>query len=243
MPRLRSLLAALCLALGLPAEARAANKYLEIPPEADVRASPAHHYANMTNAEAFAELDRRKIAYEHATPPRPGVRAPIRLRGPLHGVHIHSSLPPAERATTPYEILDARLALVLDDFCALLARHDIVEIVHFTMYRLPSGRSEDPDAPQMRHPGGMAIDVGGLRKRNGQWLSIGPQWPPAIGARTCGQGARTMPSRSARELVSIVCEAADLRLFHFMLTPHFDDAHADHLHLEIKPGSRWFLVN
>ncbi|MFO7181749.1 MAG: extensin family protein [Pseudomonadota bacterium] len=243
MPRLRPLLAALCSCLVSSFEARAANPYLEIPPEAEVRASPAHTYANMTNAEAFAELDRRGVAYEHATPPRPGVRAPIRLRGPLHGVHIHSSLPRSEWATTPYEILDARLALVLDDFCALLARHDIVEIVHFTMYRMPTEHSPDPEAPQIRHPGGMAIDVGALRKRNGQWLSIGPQWPPAIGARTCGPGARAMPSRSARELVSIVCEAADLRLFHFMLTPHFDDAHADHLHLEIKPGSRWFLVN
>jgi len=28
-----------------------------------------------------------------------------------------------------------------------------------------------------------------------------------------------------------------------MLTPHFDPAHADHLHLEIKPQVKWFLVN
>jgi hypothetical protein len=243
MPRLpRSVLAA-CFGLLLNASAAASNKYLEIPAPGEVEGSRAHEYANLSNAEAHAELARRGIRYETATPPQPGVRAPIRLLGPLHGVLIHSSLPPEARATTPFEILDARLALALDDFAALLARHGIVEIVHFTMYRPAGVRTEDPNAPQSRHPGGMAIDVGGFKKQNGQWLAIGPHWPASVGAQTCGRGARSLKSRSARELVSIVCEAADLRLFHYILTPHFDPAHADHLHLEIKPQVKWFLVN
>jgi len=235
------LLAALCLSSS--GSALASNKYLEIPETDEVESSRAHYYANLGNAEAFAELARRGIAYEPASPPMPGVRAPIRLKGALNGVWIHSSLPEAERATTPFEILDARLALALDDFTALLARHGIVEIVHFTMYRPAGTRVEDPNAPQARHPGGMAIDVGGMKKKNGQWLAVGPQWPAHVGAQTCGRGARSLKSRAARELVSIVCEASDLRIFHYMLTPHFDPAHADHLHLEIKPGVKWFLVN
>jgi hypothetical protein len=40
-----------------------------------------------------------------------------------------------------------------------------------------------------------------------------------------------------------VCEAKDLRLFHAILTPHFNRAHSDHLHLEIKPDTAWFLVH
>ena len=43
--------------------------------------------------------------------------------------------------------------------------------------------------------------------------------------------------------MSIVCEAADARIFTYMLSPHFDKAHSDHLHLEIKPQVKWFLVN
>jgi hypothetical protein len=243
VPRLPRLLLAAGIGFCLAGEARASNKYLEIPSTEEVQTSRAHYYANLTNAEAFAELARRGISYEPATPPMPGVRAPIRLKGALNGVWIHSSLPEAERATTPFEILDARLALALDDFTALLERHGIVEIVHFTMYRPSGAKTEDPNAPQTRHPGGMAIDVGGLKKRNGQWLAVGPHWPAAVGAQTCGRGARSLKSRAARELVSIVCEASDLRIFHYMLTPHFDPAHADHLHLEIKPEVKWFLVN
>jgi hypothetical protein len=220
----------------------ASNPYLEIPAQAEVQATRAHAYANLTNAEAFAELDRRGIAYT-ATPPIRGVRAPIRLRGLLRGVSIHGVLPAEQRETSPYEVLDARLALALDDFCALLARHEIVELVHMTMYRPAGTRPEDPSAPQSRHPGGMAIDVGGFRKKNGRWLAVGPHWSSSVGSKTCGPGARELKSRPARELVSIVCEASDLRIFHYMLTPHFDAAHADHLHLEIKPGVKWFLVN
>jgi hypothetical protein len=225
------------------ASARADNKYLEVPPPAEARASRAYNYANLSNSQAQAELEARAIPYEPATPPLPGVRLPIRLSGPLHGVDIHSALPPEQRKQSPFEILDARLALALDDFCRILAAHDVVELVHFTMYRPPTVTPKHVAEPQTRHPGGLAIDLGGLRKRNGQWLAVGPHWSAALGARTCGAGARRLKNPKGRELMSIVCEANDQRIFHYMLTPHFDAPHADHLHLEIKPGVEWFLVN
>jgi hypothetical protein len=111
-------------------------------------------------------------------------------------VTIHGALPPAERAASAFEILDARLALALDDFCALLARHDVVEIVHFTMYRPPAELPADLKR-QIRHPAGLAIDVGAFRKRDGRWLAVGPHWPSNIGAKTCGEGGNT--GRQARE--------------------------------------------
>jgi hypothetical protein len=218
------------------------NPYLEVPDRAYAESTLAFRYANLSDDDALAELRRRGIAWVPATPPMPGVRTPIRLLGPLHGVSIHSTLPPEARATSAFEILDARLAVALDDFTVLLSKHDVVELVHYTMYRPPAALSSDPKN-QIRHPAGLAIDVGAFRKRDGRWLSVGPHWPSAIGDKTCGTGAREHWAREARELVSIVCEAMDQRIFHFMLTPDFDAAHADHVHLEIKPGARWFIVN
>jgi hypothetical protein len=225
------------------ADARASNKFLEIPPEKQAQDSPAYHYANMSDQQVLSELARRGIAFERATPPMPGVRLPIRLTAPLHGVTIHSSLPEDQWRSTPFDILDGRLALALYDFTRILAQHDVVELVHFTIYRPAPVVPIDPNVPQTRHPGGMAIDVGALRKKNGDWLAVGSHWSARIGAKTCGDGGRSLQDRHGRELLSIVCETADQRIFHYMLTPHFDPAHSDHLHLEIKPGVRWFLIN
>lgn len=231
-------------ALGLlgASGATASNPYLEIPPVEEAMDTPAYRYANLSNAEVLAELDRRKIPYRRVDPV-PGVRLPIRLEGRLHGVWIHSVLPAEQRKTTPFEILDGRLALALDDFCAILEEHDFVEIIHFTMYRPPQTTPNSASEHQHRHPGGMAIDVGALKKRGGHWMAVGPHWPAQIGAKSCSQGGRELKGRRGRELLSVVCEAADQRIFHYMLTPHFNEAHADHLHLEIKTGVKWFLVN
>jgi len=222
--------------------AAASNKFLEIPPEGEATSSRAFHYANLTNEETLAELARREIPFVQVEPV-PGVRLPIRLTGRLQGVWIHSVLPPEQRRTTPFEILDGRLALALDDFCVILAAHGFVEVVHFTMYRPPHDGPADESKEYHRHPGGMAIDLGAMKKESGHWIAVGPHWPSEIGAKTCGDGGRILKGRRGRELMSVACEAADLRIFHYMLTPHFDDPHADHLHLEIKVGVKWFLVN
>jgi hypothetical protein len=222
---------------------RPGNRYLDIPAREIAESKKAFLYANLSDEQALAELTRRNIPFVTARAPMPGVRTPIRLTGPLHGVTIRSTLPPAQRRTTFFEILDARLAIALDDFCALLARHDVVELVHFTMYRPPGELPPNFGEPLTRHPGGLAIDLGALRKRDGNLLAVGPHWPSNIGAKTCGDGAEQLWERPGRELLSIVCEASDEGLFHYILTPRFDSAHGDHLHLEIKPETRWFLVN
>lgn len=422
----RLALGAFVAALGLtqPAEADARPSYLVTPDPVVAELSPAYRYANMSDADAMAELDRRKILYLKV-PSVPGVRAPIRLTGRLHGVYFHSSLPPDVRVDSPFEILDARLALALDDFAAILEQHDIDEVIHYTMYRPnvappseragashdhdlpdeveaqrnqgktakgkdpglatksktkagaappvepppaakkaetskgpatkpetskatvakpetskataskpakpagklerepkarpkgkahgakqkgktpqskataidiaapaaaspapgPEGRIAAPPTPSRsgkrnasqqarrtptpgvkvtpreeprstpkppppksswappgtRHPAGLAIDVGAMRKRDGTWLSVARHFHGKIGDRTCGPGVRAGDTPEARELRAIVCESADLGIFTYVLTPNYNAAHADHYHMEIKPGVRWFL--
>jgi hypothetical protein len=127
----------------LPAKkASAASPYLAIPSPSAAEATAAYRYANMTAAEALAELDKRKVPYKVADPVA-GVIAPVRLTGKLHGVYIHSAIPESQRATSVYEVLDARLALALDDFAKILSRHDIEEVVHYSLYR--------PNVPHKDH--------------------------------------------------------------------------------------------
>jgi len=239
------LVAGSCLAVAFaltPAGARADVAFREALSEAEARAAPASRYANLTDSATLELLRARRIPFEPTRAPLPGVRLPIRLTGTLQGVWIHSVLPPERRADSMFEILDGRLALALDDFARVLAAHDVVEVVHFTMYRPPTETPPSPGAPQVRHPAGLAIDLGAVRFADGEWLSVGVHWAPLLGARTCGAQARRLDHRKGRELRSIICEAADLRIFHYALTPHYDDPHADHVHLEIRPGTSTFLV-
>ena len=129
---------------GWVSTAAAASPFATTPPPEVLEASPAFRYANMSDADALRELDRRGVAYERLADV-PGVRTPVRLGSALHGVHVHSSLPAEQRTDSPFEILDARLALALDDFTALLEAHDVVELVHYTMYR-PNVAKAEPDA-------------------------------------------------------------------------------------------------
>lgn len=361
-------------AFASPSAASAFSPFLVVPEPAVAEATPAYRYANMSNDEAFAELDRRKVIYSKIDPV-PGVRAPVRLTGRLHGVYIHSALPPDQRVTSHYEILDARLLLALDDFSAVLERHDVDELVHYTMYRpnvsararhgdaphaphaaqgkaaeappkaqpglgakgaldvtrgakahagakqksgdaaakpeagviaAPPGRKpaarkptaqqppakqpaakqphaakqpaaqqphaakrpvEPPAAkqpaapiaprdapapppqrgawapPGTRHPAGLAIDVAMLHKRDGRWLNVQRQFHGRIGDKTCGDDARVAENDDAKELRALVCEPAALGIFTYVLTPNFNAAHADHYHMEIKPGVKWFLYH
>ena len=472
----------------LPCSSASAS-YLVIPPPAVAEASAAYKYANMTGAEALAELDKRKVPYKVADPIA-GVVTPVRLTGKLHGVWIHSSIPEGQRATSMYEVLDARLALALDDFAKILERHDIEEVVHYSLYRpnvpredhdeaaheaaranekaekqaavelpapapdkaapasakpvvatahhgsaaipgvsaktavkpghkpavatvakvtpaakphakssLPAASTKalpqppskgaaaphgqkrkepvqtdkpalpalpaagkgtstaavpanhaapgkGPSHPKMtannagsapraraattpakgalpakgapsskgavsasvpvakapvahtttvakapsaaaknngsvaapksngvvgaskntpavavktassapvsrqtwappgtRHPAGLAIDVALLKKRDGQWISVARDFGGKIGAKTCGDGVRTADTPEGRELRSLVCEANDLGVFTYVLTPNFNAAHYDHFHMEIRPTVKWFMYD
>ena len=54
---------------------------------------------------------------------------------------------------------------------------------------------------------------------------------------------RRPDAADARLLRSLVCESFDRKIFTYVLTPDFNAAHADHFHMEIKPGVRWFLYH
>lgn len=217
---------------------QASNPYLEVPAEDEMLRSPAYRYANATNEQVMVWISERRIPFVPLTDPEPGVRLPGRLTGPLHGVVIHGT-DARHVADSPYEILDGRLALALDDFCKLLADYAVVELVHLTMFR----PNRSTTKPLFRHPGALAIDLSALKRSDGTWLRVKQDFRAAIGAKTCGSGSVQTPSEAGQVLQRVLCQARQRGIFHYALTPHFNAAHADHFHLEIKPAVKWFLYN
>ncbi len=195
----------------------------------------ASRYARLDRTQCEAELVRRNIAFTRVGEAR-GVVAPLRLDGPLSGVTFRSNLPASKSRTSPYDIYDCRLVLALDDFARLLARHDIVEVVHLSVYRPVSPKVRLEGAGR-RHGGALAIDAALFKTRDGRTLSVEKDFHPRrIGARPCPAPA------SASQLRKIACEANEARLFNVLLTPDFNWAHRNHFHMEVTAGARWTLV-
>ena len=208
---------------------------------ADPDATPAVKYGALTADECFAELDRRQIAYQRET--ARGVLAPVRLTGPLHGVTFKTDLAESQRATTPWEIGDCRLVLAVDDFAAILAQHDVVTVVHYSMYRTPP-KSWAAEKIGAQHNGGLALDAARFIKSDGSKLVVLDDFHGAIGAQTCGPGAAPHPATPrGTELRQILCDTVAAHLFNVVLTPDYNRPHRNHFHLEVMAHTRWFLVH
>jgi hypothetical protein len=204
--------------------------------------APNIRYARLDRAACERELARRAIAFSHA-PETAGVLTPIWLRGPLHGVAVHSGLPPAKRATSVLEIFDCRLVLALDDFAALAAERGVVEIVHMSAFRSKADGGCTPKYVGKQHCAGLAVDVGTLRRKDGSALSVEKDFHGHIGTATCAAGAAPkLPTASALELWDLVCESARRATFHVILTPNYNAQHKNHFHLEITPDAEWMLI-
>lgn len=203
-------------------------------------------YAAMAPSACLAELRRRGVAFSTVTQ-APGVRAPVRLPGDVDGVTYRTEAPQHARALGPHDIFDCRLVLALFDWSRMLRAHDIDEVRLFSAFRPRRGSDEMEGT---RHAGGLAVDVARFGKRLAPgararvWLDVAKDFHGQVGAAPCGTAA-VAPSPStpeAQELRTIACATVDRHLFTSILTPNYNRAHASHLHLELLPGVRWYLV-
>jgi hypothetical protein len=232
------LVLATVVAQGATTDSERAHTPVQVPQNPS--ATAAVRYGRLDRATCESELRHRGVSFVTVASAR-GVLAPIRLTGPLHGVTFHSALPASQRATTPYEIVDCRLALALDDFSAILARHDVVEVIHFSMYRPPNAHVT---TLAHQHDGALAIDAGWFKRKDGSTLEVERDFHGHIGASTCGPGTGPWPATpEANALRAIACEAAAAHLFNVELTPDYNWQHRNHFHLEVTPSVHWFLVH
>jgi hypothetical protein len=210
-----------------------------------VEGTPGYRYAQLDSESCYAEVTKRQLPLRREGQSWPGVTAPMRFTGPINGVLIHTDRIESERASSPYELFDCRLALAMDDFSKLLSAEGISEVVIFSAYR-PPPKSAHADAEQLkRHAGGLAVDIHRLRRADGSWIKIDSDFHGRIGAKICGvSAAPPNPSTpEAKLLRRVVCAAAEQHLFQLVLTPNYDRAHRNHLHLGLTAEVKWFIVS
>ena len=163
-----------------------------------------------------------------------GVEVPIRLLGPVGGVAIGS-----RGRSRVHSILDCRLAVAILDWAVDLRAAGVVAIDHMSMYR-PRARVRGTGSPS-GHARGMALDVGAFHLEDGRTLVVEEVWTDRRhGAPPCEPGPDDGPDIAL--LRALVCAPADDETFQVVLTPHFDPAHRNHFHLELRPGVDWDFV-
>jgi hypothetical protein len=196
--------------------------------------SPRELSSQGTSSACYSTLRQAGVAFERVAEPTPGVRWPIRLKGPVRGVLFTQ----IDHDRT-HAVLDCRLGLALLAWAPDLRRARVRRVQHFSMYR-PGARINGNGAVS-GHAHGLAIDVAKLELDTGVVLDVLQDWEE----RERG-GAACPPRKSedgrSRLLRNVTCRAVDKKLFEVVLTPHYNKAHANHLHLERKPGADWMYV-
>jgi hypothetical protein len=191
--------------------------------------------ANERPTQCHVALSQAGVRYQTlSNPVAPGVRDPIRLLGPIHGVTFEQ----LEHDAT-FAILDCRLALSLLAWSSDLRRERVRRVDYYSMYR-PGARVHG-DGPVSGHAHGLAIDAARFTLDNGVSFDVLDDWE----GRKHGQAPCPMrrdESAGSRVLRSVTCAGVDDQLFQIVLTPHYNKAHENHVHLERKPDVDWTYV-
>lgn len=203
---------------------------------------PATRYARLGREGCLAELRARKVRFSTLAV-APGVLAPVRLEGPLRGVDFGTAAPLPARRGGSADVMDCRLVLAADDWARDLAAAGVTRVVLASAWRpakTPPGAAA-ASAPKTRHEGALALDV--LRLEGRERLDVKTDFGPTPRRMSpCAADAVSRLGGKSKALRTLVCGAVRAKLFHVALTPAYDRAHDNHVHLEVLPDARGQLV-
>jgi hypothetical protein len=138
-------------------------------------------------------------------------------------------------------MLDCRLVLALDELARVLELHGVVKVHVDNLYR-PRARLPGKRKPS-QHAHGLAVDVRALELGDGRLLVVERDWSGPTATPPCGPGSGLEArSEEAVALRNIVCDIVRQGVFHHVLTPSYDAAHRDHVHMDIKRDASGVIV-
>jgi hypothetical protein len=139
------------------------------------------------------------------------VRTPVEIKSPLGGVVYYT------QGGGPFR-LDCRFALTLQQLGPILTKHGVTRVRFSGAYvykTAPSGRLS-------HHAYGVAIDLHDFETKRGT-LTVKKDFRQGAG---CGRGVP--------RLNRLACDLERQGIFDEFLTPDFNRAHRDHLHISIS---------
>jgi hypothetical protein len=193
------------------------------------------HIAALAPEDCLGLLERAAVTFESVPEDEaPSVAVPVYVRAPLLGVSFGPTNGDAEHG-----MLDCRLAVALYAWAQVLAEHGVVKVEHYSTYR-PGARVRG-SGKSSGHAHALAIDAARFHMIDGRVLDVDADWSDRErGGNPCPPRQDEPPA--SRVLRDVVCAAVDRDLFQVVLTPHYDRAHQNHVHLELVPDVDWSYV-
>jgi hypothetical protein len=134
------------------------------------------------------------------------------------------------------------------ELAPLLVEHQVQSIRIDNFYR---NSARIRAGKKSQHAYGLAADVVSFTLQDGRVLDVEEHFMGRMGDPVCGPDAALVPPPGAStdqvdraiRLRNLVCDLARRGAFHHMLTPNYNRAHRNHLHLDIQRDNKWLSVN
>jgi hypothetical protein len=189
---------------------------------------PARRYANLSPTLCARELSRSKYPFKRVGAFK-GIATPVRVNGDIEGVKFR-----VPGSSSKFGVLDCRLALTLTALAKFLQPRGVTEVTVDNFYR-PNARLPSKRSQRSQHAYGLAIDLTSFKLSDGRVLHVEHDWGAGIETEPCGPGATlATATKNTVDLRQLVCDLAAAQIFNRHLTPSYNTAHRNHLHLDIK---------
>jgi len=190
--------------------------------------------ANLSSAACMRILRRHHVPFVPYARDAEGVRDPVLLEGPIGGIAVEH-----HGRRQVHAVLDCRLVVALLAWAPTLREAGITTLRHVSVYRAGShvGGTSRPSG----HAAGLAMDLRYVHFEDGTEVDVLTGWVERTRDAPPCDAYPDEPAPSST-LRAVVCRAVSLELFQTVVTPHHNDEHANHVHVEVVPDVDWSWV-
>jgi len=184
--------------------------------------------------ECFDLLDKHNVKYTRLD--KVGdVSYPVRITSPIDGVRYKHT-----GSSKKFSVMDCRLVAALIGMSPVFKKYNIATVYHMRAHA--AGARIGGRGNTSGHHYALALDIARMVTRDGKQYEVLRDWKDhRPRAEVCASPENE--SGKQRYLRNFICDTAKEDLFHWILTPHYNRAHHDHFHVEIRANTDYLLFN
>ena len=187
---------------------------------------------SMDESDCFNTLDEHNVKYKRLN--KTGeVKFPVLLESNVAGVNYKHT-----GNSRKFSVMDCRLVVALIGLRPVFEKYDIQTVNHMRVHA-PGARIGGRGKVSGHHFG-LAIDIARIEMADNENYEVIRDWKDR---RHQVEVCKAPDDESEKQSVlrKFICDIAEQDLFHWILTPHYNKAHYDHFHIEIRDGAGYLL--